>query len=254
MTYIQAFIMAFVEGITEFLPISSTAHLVITAKLLGLSQTRFVEFFEIFVQFGAILAILVIYTKKILSNKSLILKLIASFIPTAIIGLLLHKLFKDYLLGNLLVISIALIAVGALFILIERFDKNNIKTISELSLKQAVLIGVIQALAIIPGVSRSGAVILGMLFLGFNRKDSAEYSFLLGLPTLSAAAFYDAYKTQAWTLPASDLGVLFFATVVAFVFAILAVFWFIKYLKHNSLEPFGWYRIALGIVLLLFLV
>ncbi len=254
MNFVQAFIMAVVEGITEFLPISSTAHMVITARLVGLTQTHFVEFFEVFIQMGAIMAIIVLYIKKLLKNWNLIWLLAASFIPTAIIGLLAHGIFKDYLLNNLTVIAWALIIVGVVFIIVENFYGNNKKQITKLSYKEAIFIGFIQALAIIPGVSRSGAVILGMLIMGFRRDQAAEYSFMLGLPTLSAAAFYDAYKIQAWNLPLADLKILLFASIVAFIFALFAVKWFLQYLKHNSLKGFGFYRIFVGLIILGFLV
>ena len=254
MNFVQAFIMAVVEGITEFLPISSTAHMVITAKLIGVSQTHFVEFFEVFIQMGAIMAIFVLYIRKLLENWHLIWLLAASFIPTAIVGLLAHGIFKDYLLNNLTIIAWALIIVGAVFIIVENFYGKNKKQITKLSYKEAILIGVVQALAIIPGVSRSGAVILGMLLMGFKRDQAAEYSFMLGLPTLSAAALYDAYKMQAWNLPLADIKLLFFASIVAFIFAVFAVKWFLQYLKHNSLKGFGVYRILVGLAILGFLV
>ncbi len=247
-------ILSIVEGITEFLPISSTAHLIITAHFLGLTQSNFMQFFEIFIQIGAIFSVFTIYFKELLTNKKLWILLTMSFIPTAILGLIGTKLLRPLVFGNLFVISMSLIIVGILFIIIENaINKKHIKlnkTIYKMSTSHALIIGTLQALAIIPGVSRSGAVILTMLLLRYKRKDAVKYSFLLGLPTISAAALHDAVKIKIWTLPYNLLTPTILGTLLSFVFAYIAVKWLINYIKTHDLKIFGWYRILVGLLII----
>ena len=266
MQLIHTIILAIVEGITEFLPVSSTAHLIITAKLLGLKQTTFMQFFEIFIQIGAIFAVFTIYLKELWQNKKLWILLIASFIPTGILGLLGSKLLKPLVFGNMTVIALALIIVGVLFIIVENMVEQGraqntskkqraylklFKTLDNMTIQDAILIGALQAIAIIPGVSRSGAIILSMLLMHYKREDAVKYSFLLGLPTISAAALHDAWDIKVWTLPTNLLAPTIIATILSFIFAFLAVKWLINYVKNHDLKIFGWYRIVLGIAILL---
>ncbi len=254
MSYLTALILAIVEGITEFLPISSTAHLILTSSLLGISQTQFVQFFEIFIQTGAILAVLAVYLKMLFKNFRIWILLVVSFIPTGIVGLVIHKLFGDFLFSHLSVIAFSLVVVGIIFILVDKFRIEGVKTLQDLSYKDAFIIGLIQALAAIPGVSRSGAVILGLLFLGYKKTSAVEYSFLLGLPTITAAGLYDAIKIRAWNLNTYQLSTVLFATLLSFISALVAVKWLIKYVKNHGLGIFGYYRVFLGLVVAIALV
>lgn len=251
MNLINAFVLGIVEGVTEFLPISSTAHLIISSKLLNIPQTEFQKFFEVFIQSGAILAVVFIYLKVILRNKRILINIILSFIPTAVVGFLLHKVIKGVFFESLMLIASSLFIVGLFFIIFEfLFKKKIVKTnkkIIQITILQALLIGVGQSLAVVPGVSRAGSVILTMMIMGFNREESALYSFLLAVPTLFAASALDLIKTNP-LLIVSGNNLLFLAigTITSFISALLAVKWFIKFLQKNSLTGFGVYRIVLA--------
>jgi len=251
MNIINAFILGLIEGITEFLPISSTAHLIISSKLLNIPQTEFQKFFEVFIQSGAILAVVFIYWKVILKNRNLMINVILSFIPTAVVGLLLHKVIKNVFFESLTLIAISLFVVGLFFIIFELMLKKKIvkvnKKIIQMTILQALLIGVGQSLAVVPGVSRAGAVILTMMILGFNREESALYSFVLAVPTLFAASAFDFLKTNPEIIfTGNNLPFLFIGLITSFFSALLAIKWFIKFLQKNSLSGFGVYRVALA--------
>ncbi|VVA43728.1 Undecaprenyl-diphosphatase [Candidatus Roizmanbacteria bacterium] len=252
MNVLNAIILGLVEGITEFLPISSTAHLIISSKLLNIPQTEFQKFFEVFIQSGAILAVVFIYWKVILKNKSLLINIILSFIPTAIVGLLLHKVIKNIFFESFTLIAVSLFVIGLFFIVFEFLLKKKIvntnKKIIQMTIIQALLIGVGQSLAVVPGVSRAGAVILTMMILGFNREESALYSFVLAVPTLLAAALFDFVKTDPQLIfTGSNPLFLFIGLITSFFSALLAIKWFVRFLQQNSLSSFGIYRIALSI-------
>ena len=252
MNVLNAIILGLVEGITEFLPISSTAHLIISSKLLNIPQTEFQKFFEVFIQSGAILAVVFIYWKVILKNKSLLINIILSFIPTAIVGLLLHKVIKNIFFESFTLIAVSLFVIGLFFIVFEFLLKKKIvntnKKIIQMTIIQALLIGVGQSLAVVPGVSRAGAVILTMMILGFNREESALYSFVLAVPTLLAAALFDFIKTDPQLIfTGSNPLFLFIGLITSFFSALLAIKWFVRFLQQNSLSSFGIYRIALSI-------
>ena len=253
----QSAALGVVEGITEFLPISSTAHLILTSRVLGLTQSEFLAFFEVFIQSGAILAVAIMYTRYVLTHRRLIPLLLASFIPTGIIGFLAHDFIKNVLFDSTTTIALALLSVGALFIVMEQFIKQDklqlSRTIDELTYKEAIIIGVLQSLAIVPGVSRAGVVILGMLGMKYKRAQAATYSFLLAIPTITAASLFDLYKSR--DLLAQTTGawsVLAVGFVVSAAVAVVSVRWLIGYLQKNDLSAFGWYRIALGIITLIF--
>lgn len=254
MNFINALILGLVEGVTEFLPISSTAHLIITSKLLNISQTEFQKFFEVFIQSGAILAVVLIYWKTILKNKQLMVNIILSFIPTAIVGFLLRKVIKNVFFQSFTLIAISLFVVGLLFIIFEFLLKKKIiktdKKINQMTIIQALMIGLGQSLAVVPGVSRAGIVILTMMILGFDREESALYSFVLAVPTLLAASAFDFLKTNPKII-FSGSNPLFLLTglVVSFFSALLAIKWFIGYLQKNSLTYFGVYRVTLALLL-----
>lgn len=258
MNVIQSIILGIVEGITEFLPVSSTFHLIWTSTFLQLEQSEFVKLFEVFIQGGAILAVVFLYTKEILNNRQLFVKLILSFIPTALVGFGLYKIIKGVFFERTDVITVAFLLIGIVFLIAEYFiQKGKIKidkNVSKLSYKQAILVGLIQSLSILPGISRAGAVILGMMFLGYKRDESAKYSFMLSIPTILAASVYDLYKMREVAFGSTDkMGVLLIGFAVAFVSAFIGVKWLIKYLQNNSLAFFGWYRIGVGIILLILL-
>ncbi|GIW65528.1 MAG: undecaprenyl-diphosphatase [Candidatus Parcubacteria bacterium] len=254
--FLNYFILGIVEGITEFLPISSTAHLILVSNLLKIQQTDFHKLFEVFIQSGAILAVIFNYFNLLKNNLNLIKKIIVSFIPTAIIGIVFYKIIKNLFFENYLIIASSLIIIGFIFILVEKLiSKNKLRLsldLNNLDNKQAFLIGLFQGLAIIPGVSRAGAVILIMLILRFKREEAVLYSFLLATPTIISASLYDLYKTGINSLfIGQNFIYLLIGFVSSFIFALLTINWFIKYLKKNNLIPFGFYRIIIGILILL---
>jgi undecaprenyl-diphosphatase len=259
MNIIQAIILGIVEGITEFLPVSSTFHLIWTSTFLNLEQTDFVKLFEVFIQGGAIFAVIFLYFKEIITNRQLFIKLVLSFIPTAVVGFVLYKIIKDVFFERMDVITIVFFIVGAIFLIVEYFIQKGAlkidKNIDKLSYKQAIGVGLIQSLAVVPGVSRAGAVILGMMFLGYKRNESAKYSFMLSIPTILAASVYDLYKMRTVAFESADkFSLLLIGFIVAFASAYIVVRWLIKYLQNNSLVLFGWYRILACIILLVVLV
>ena len=266
MTILQSVILGLIEGLTEFLPISSTAHLIIASSWLQLAESEFVKNFLISIQLGAILSVAVLYFKTIIKNPKLILKIAAAFIPTAIIGLLAYELIKNVLMESLPIIASALILGGiALIILEKKFFKTNIsndsraetlnkhdENLNDINYKQAVLVGVFQALAVIPGVSRSAATIMGGLSLRISRKNIVEFSFLLALPTMLAATVYDLYKSPL-SFSSQEISVWIIGLIVSFVTAILVIKFFLKFIKKHSFAGFGWYRIIIGIIILVYL-
>ncbi|MDA1317462.1 MAG: undecaprenyl-diphosphate phosphatase [bacterium] len=259
MNIIHVIILGIVEGITEFLPISSTFHLIWTSRLLSLPQSDFVKLFQVVIQAGAIGAVILLYGKEVLTNFSLMKKLIISFIPTAVVGLVLYELIKEVFFESIIATTIVFIIVGILFIIIERLitsGRISMKLdVSKLTYKDAILIGVFQALAVVPGVSRAGAVLVGMMILGYRRDESAKYSFILSIPTILAASAFDLIQMREVAFASASSSVLLlFGLVVSFIGALVGVRWLIGYLQKHSLELFGWYRVAVGIILLAALV
>ena len=271
MTIWHGIILGIVEGLTEFLPISSTAHLILAGEWLRVPSTEFLKTFEISIQLGAILAVVILYWKKIWSSWNLIGKIITAFTPTAIIGLAFYKIIKNYLLGNNYIIASALVIGGIILIVFEKYhskkmagqmagkeatnlganidDKITAKTES-ISYKQAALIGVFQSFAIIPGVSRAAATIIGGLSLGIKRKEIVEFSFLLAIPTMAAATGLDLIKSRAALtgIGSQNLLIWLVGFVISFITAVIGVKFFIRYIQKNDFAPFGWYRIILGLV------
>ena len=256
MNIINSIILGLVEGVTEFLPISSTAHLIISSKLLNIPATEFQKFFEVFIQSGAILAVVFVYWKTIFKNRNLMINVILSFIPTAIVGFLLHKIIKGVFFESFTLIATSLFVVGLFFIIFEFLLKRKIiktdKKIIQMTILQALLIGIGQSLAVVPGVSRAGAVILTMMLLGFDREESALYSFVLAVPTLFAASAFDFIKTDPQLVfSGSNPIFLFVGLIMAFFSALFAIKWFVKFLQKNSLSYFGVYRIGLALIVML---
>jgi len=258
MDLLKTIVLGMVEGITEFLPISSTAHLIITSKLLNISQTDFQKLFEVFIQSGAILAVVFLYFNELRVNFKILKNLFFSFLPTALVGFFLYRVIKNVFFESLIFIGVSLILVGIFFIIIEiLLNKKKIvlkKKIEEINIFHALIIGLAQSFAVIPGVSRSGVVILSMLILGYQRDQSAKYSFFLSIPTIFMASFYDLYKSKDILLTnLNQVGLLLIGFFISFIFALISVKWLLGFLKKNSLIIFGIYRILLAIILFKFL-
>lgn len=260
MTILHALILGAVEGITEFLPISSTAHLMIAAELLRLDQSAFVKSFEIIIQGGAICAVLFVYIRTLRKNPSLISKTLVGFIPTAVIGFFLYTIIKTFLLGNFTVMIWALVIGGILLIAYELWEKkwrpvaraqNEISPeVVDISYAHAAIIGTLQAVAVIPGVSRSAMTIVTGRFLGLSKTAATEFSFLLALPTIAAAAGYDLLKNGS-AITAENSLALAAGFVAAFVTAIVVIRLLTHFVRHHSFVWFGVYRIVLAIVLVI---
>ncbi len=256
MTLLDSFILGIVEGITEFLPISSTAHLEIASRVLGLVSTDFLKSFEIIIQLGAILAVVIYYASTLTKNTQLWKRIIVAFIPTGIIGFVLYKILKQYLLGNPAILVWTL-GIGGIVILIFEYiykdkhaERDSTQELQILSYKKALLIGLAQSLAIVPGVSRSAATILSGTALGMSRKAIVEFSFLLAIPTMLAATGYDLLKNASSFSSGEFLG-LTIGFVTAFLSALVAIKFFIQYIQKRGFALFGWYRIILAIIIFL---
>ncbi|MBI4004514.1 undecaprenyl-diphosphate phosphatase [Candidatus Roizmanbacteria bacterium] len=256
MNFLQAILLGIVEGITEFLPISSTFHLIFTARLLHLPNNDFIKLFEVFIQSGAILSVLLLYAKDLLKDLDLVKKVLVSFVPTALVGFILYAVIKNIFFEADMLMLTVFMFVGLLFIVSEwLFQKEKLQlkhSLHRLSYRDAVVIGFIQSLAVIPGVSRAGSVILGMMFLRYRRDEAARYSFILSIPTIFMASAYDLYKMREIAFAySSNVIILLVGFATAFVSSYIVIQWFIGFLKRNTLIPFGLYRIVLGIILLL---
>lgn len=248
MTILQAIILGIIEGVTEFLPISSTGHLILAGKLIGIADSNFLKSFEIAIQFGAILSVVVLYFKKIFSSRDVWKKVFTAFLPTAIIGFLLYKVLKTHLLSNAILVVWALFLGGVLLIVFELWHKKRAVAGDEIiSYKKSFLVGVFQALAIIPGVSRSGATIIGGLLMGINRQTIVEFSFLLAVPTMAMATGYDLFKS-AGSFTFSEFHILAIGFVVSFMVAWLSIKWLLHFIKNHTFIWFGVYRIIAAIL------
>jgi undecaprenyl-diphosphatase len=252
MDFIHAIFLSIIEGVTEFLPISSTGHMILAANLLKITETDFVKSFEIIIQLGAILAVAVIYFKKVISNFSWWPKLIAAFLPTAIIGLIFYKIVKNYLLGNVLIVVVSLFFGGIVLILIDKYIREKQLSISSISMKQAFIIGLFQSISIIPGVSRAAATIVGGLIVGLNRSEAVEFSFMLAIPTMAAATGLDLIKSSRH-FTGMQYELLTIGLIGAFITAMIAVKSFLGYVKKHNFTVFGYYRIILSIFYWIFL-
>lgn len=256
MNILHAIVLGIVEGLTEFLPVSSTAHLILMSKFLGLSQNTFVATFEVVIQSGAILAVVFIYGKKLLNNKNLLKSVFLSFIPTAIVGFVLHDIIKGIFFQSETLIVSMIGGIGLLFVILEQqYAKKRIsldKDEMSLTTRDALLIGLLQSAAVVPGVSRAGAVIICMMLLRYNRKFAAEYSFLLAIPTILAATGLDLIKFEGVF---TSTRIMYFGVgfVTSFISALFIVKWFTSYLEKNNLTIFGLYRIMLALGYFLFL-
>lgn len=255
MNILEAVILGVVEGITEFLPISSTFHMIFTSSILRVSQDDFTKLFEVFIQSGAILSVALLFSTDVVKYKGLMKKILVSFLPTAIVGFALYTFIKKVLFENQILMIGIFILVGVMFIFIEwMIKKDKIvleKDIKSLTYKEALIIGLVQSLAVLPGVSRAGAVIVAMMLLKFKRDKAAYYSFLLSVPTIFAASFFDLYKMRDIVTHYSNNWILLIVGfITAFMSSYFVVKWFIRFLQKNTLEIFGFYRILLAIILL----
>ena len=246
----QALIFGIVEGITEFLPVSSTGHLILTAKLLQISQSEFIKSFEIVIQLGAILAVVVLYWGRFMKSWEIWKRLLAAFMPTALVGALLYKTVKKYLLGNNEVVLWSLFIGGIFLIIFEllhREKKDAVEELCSISYSQALVIGLFQSLAMIPGVSRAAATIIGGLVVGLKRKNIVEFSFLLAVPTMLAATALDLLKSAQVFKP-EQLVFLGTGFVVSFLVAVIAIKFLLTFIKRHNFISFGVYRVIIALV------
>ncbi len=255
MTTLQAIILAIIEGITEFLPISSTGHMIIGSSLMGIAEQPLTKTFTVAIQFGAILSVVMLYWKRFFNiNFQFYKRLLIAFIPAAILG----KLFNDYidmLLENVLVVAVMLLVGGVIFLLLDKwFAKAEEKGDDDLqSDKSAFLIGLFQCIAMIPGVSRSAATIIGGLTQKLNKKGAAEFSFFLAVPTMFAATvykMYELYKLEG-AFSNEEIKLIAIGNIVAFIVAAIAIKSFISYLTKHGFKIFGWYRIIVGALIII---
>ncbi len=261
MTIFQAIILAIIEGLTEFLPVSSTGHMIIGSSMMGIASDPFTKLFTVCIQFGAILSVVLIYWKKFIPGKNLAetfqfyKRLIIAFIPTVIVGLLLKKQINA-LLENVVVVAIALLVGGVIFLLLDKWFKAAEERGEEelKSDKKAFAIGCFQVIAMIPGVSRSAATIIGGLTQKLNKKAAAEFSFFLAVPTMFAATakdLLDFYQEGGIGFSGNQIMLLIVGNIVAFIVALLAIRSFVSYLTKHGFKIFGYYRIIIGLAILI---
>lgn len=258
MNYIEAIILAIIEGFTEYLPVSSTGHLIIASSFMKISNDDFTKLFTIVIQLGAILAVLVLYWKRFFQSLDFYVKLLVAFIPAVVLGLLLNDVI-DKLLESPLVVATSLILGGILLLKVddwfksnEEIDIKNPTAHSNISYVTALKIGFFQCLAMIPGTSRSGATIVGGMSQKLNRKTAAEFSFFLAVPTMFGATgkkLYD-YFGAGFVLNDAQINYLIIGNIIAFIVALIAIKSFIDYLSKKGFKVFGYYRIVLGVTLL----
>jgi len=255
MSILEAIIIAIVEGITEFLPVSSTGHMIITQSLLGMNSTEFVKAFTINIQFGAILSVIVLYWKRFFQTVDFYVKLLIAFLPAAVIGFLASD-YIDAMLESVFVVALMLVIGGVFMLFVDKWfnkpDENQ-----EMDWKRALKIGFFQCIAMIPGVSRSMATIVGGMSTKLSRQNAAEFSFFLAVPTMAAASGYKLMKLisepSGVELLTNNLTILVVGNVVAFIVALAAIKFFIGFVTKFGFKAFGYYRIVVGVLLLVLL-
>lgn len=251
MNYFEAIILAIIEGLTEYLPVSSTGHMIIASSMMGIASDEFVKMFTIAIQFGAILSVVVLYWKRFFQSIDFYLKLFVAFLPAAVIGFLLND-YIDALLENVIVVAFSLMIGGVVLLFVDKWFKHQENDPDEMTYGKALAVGFFQVIAMVPGVSRSAATIIGGLSQNLTRTAAAEFSFFLAVPTMFAATAYKMLKFQkevGFTL--ENIPVLLVGNVIAFVVAMVAIKSFITFLTKHGFEMFGWYRIALGAIILI---
>lgn len=244
MDYLTVFILSLVEGVTEFLPISSTGHLILASRILNLESSEFLKTFEIVIQLGAILAVVVLYYKKFFVSFDIYKKLFIAFLPTAIIGFFVYPLVKSFL-GNTQIVIWSLFLGGIFMILFEKYFKHSNRY--QLTTNNYFIIGLFQSLSMIPGVSRAMATIYGGRIVGLSKTEATEFSFLLAIPTMFAASMLDLYKSRNIILN-TDYFYIFIGFIGSFIFALITVKFLIDFIKKHDFKIFGWYRIILAII------
>lgn len=252
MSYLQAIILAIIEGITEFLPISSTGHMIIASSVMGIAQESFTKLFTVAIQFGAILSVIILYWKRFFQSLDFYFKLFVAFIPAVVFGVLFNDTI-DALLENVVVVGVTLFLGGVLFLFLDKLFNDADKTDVAPTYASALKIGLFQVIAMIPGVSRSAATIIGGLTQKMTRRAAAEFSFFLAVPTMFAATakkLLDYYK-EGIELSGTQFNVLILGNLVAFVVAMIAIKSFIGYLTKHGFKLFGYYRIVVGLLILL---
>jgi undecaprenyl-diphosphatase len=251
MSWFEALIIAIVEGITEFLPISSTGHMIITKELLRMQDSEFINLFIVNIQFGAILSVVVLYWKRFFQSLRFYYKLFVAVLPAGILGLLAGE-YIDTMFENALIVACSLVLGGVVLLFVDKWfskaDENQ-----DITYLKAFKIGIFQVIAMIPGVSRSAATIIGGMVEKLNRKNAAEFSFFLAVPTMFAASGYKLFKGYPM-LTRDNIGILLFGNVIAFVIALIAIKSFIRFLTRNGFKVFGWYRILVGLVIILLII
>lgn len=249
MSLIESIILGVIEGITEFLPISSTGHLILASKILGIGSSDFLKSFEISIQAGAILAVLVLYWRKIILDPGLLKKVTVAFVPTGIIGFVLYKTIKSLFFDSTTIVLWAMLVGGILLVLFELYSRGKTYKTTELGAitpRQAFAIGIAQSVSVVPGVSRAAATIVGGMLAGIDRKTIVEFSFLLAIPTMLAATGYDLLKNyQLFSL--ADFGILAVGFAASFVFAMAAIKFLLRYVQNHDFIVFGVYRILVAL-------
>lgn len=248
----QAIVLAIIEGLTEFLPVSSTGHMIIGSAFMGIAENEYVKMFTVAIQFGAILSVLVLYWKRFLQSLDFYVKLLIAFIPAAVFGFLLND-YIDALLESPFTVGVNLILGGIVLLFVDKYFAKNEEVAGkqEISYLKALIIGFFQVIAMMPGVSRSAATIIGGLSQKLNRKNAAEFSFFLAVPTMLAATGYKMLKYQLdFGFKTSDIGILALGNIVAFIVALVAIKGFISFLTKYGFKIFGYYRIVVGVALL----
>ncbi|MBC7744532.1 MAG: undecaprenyl-diphosphate phosphatase [Flavobacterium sp.] len=255
MNSFQAIILAIIEGITEFLPVSSTGHMIIASSMMGIQSQEFVKLFTVSIQLGAILSVVVLYYKKFFQSLHFYFKLLVAFIPAVIFGLLFKDII-DSLLESPLVVAMSLVIGGVVLLFVDKwFNKSAIDKTEEITYRTAFKIGLFQCISIIPGVSRSASTIIGGMSQKLTRKNAAEFSFFLAVPTMFGATvkkIYDFYQ-DGYIINNKEFQLLAIGNIVAFIVAMLAIKYFISYLQKNGFKLFGWYRIIVGLIILILL-
>ncbi|HNQ11794.1 MAG TPA: undecaprenyl-diphosphate phosphatase [Bacteroidia bacterium] len=251
MSFLQAIILAIVEGITEFLPVSSTGHMIIAEAFMKMSDPEFTKVFIVNIQFGAILSVVVLYWRRFIQSFDFYLKLFVAFLPAAFFGFLLGD-YIDLLLENVAVVAFMLLAGGIVLVFVDDwFPGDGPET--PMTYKKALTIGFFQCIAMVPGVSRSAATIIGGLTQRLNRKEAAEFSFFLAVPTMFAASAYKLLKSYE-TIRMEHINLLILGNLVAFIIAMIAIKTFISFLTKHGFRVFGYYRILIAVLLIILLI
>jgi undecaprenyl-diphosphatase len=254
MDLLHAIILAVVEGLTEYLPVSSTGHIILTSAFLGINENEFVKDYTVIVQFGAILSVVALYWRDLIRSVELYKKLLVAFLPAGVIGFALKDIIQSWL-GSVTVVAFSLLIGGIALLLVDKWlekkeQRELLQSTDKITLKDSLIIGVIQCAALVPGVSRSASTIIGGLVRDLDRKTAAEFSFLLAVPTLGAATAYKLLKI-APHITSADIRVIVIGNIVSFIVGAITIKTFVKYLSRYGFKVFGYYRIAVGTVLLI---